>query len=346
MIKTREETQEILVELGFLVPGFYDNAFLDNLRKVAHTEYPVLITGETGSGKELVAEALYKLSNRARNRFEVINCPGLPETLIESELFGHKKGSFTDARTDKAGLFKVADKGTILLDEIGDMPPAVQAKFLRVLNRKGRFRPIGGTKEIKSNARIICATNKYEDLRNPEIFRSDLYHRISMLDIRIPPLAESIAQLKGLPSRVRFSHLNIFFTQVLHARGHLTRITPGAIKKLSAYYWPGNFRELERVLTRAYVRNIFDSNLEEIDESMIHFDKTVNQDISNVQLIDIFDYANRERARIVESKISEVKQSHQPIKSVLLSEGMNEKKYQTFLKRVRHITGKQIKDIA
>ncbi len=207
--------------------------------KIAQSNSHVLITGESGSGKELVAIALHNLSHRKGKNYVTINCAAFPEGLLESELFGHMKGSFTGAIYNKQGLFEIADSGSVLLDEIAEMPTSLQAKLLRVLEN-GIFRRIGGTTDIKVDVRVISATNK--DLKE-EItagrFREDLYYRLNVVPINIPPLRERKEDIPLL--------IDHFLKK---PSDHPKRITSEAMRLLMDYPWKGNVRELENIIER------------------------------------------------------------------------------------------------
>lgn len=209
------------------------------LPKIAASNSNVLITGESGTGKEFFATALHNLSSRKENNFVAINCATLPEGLLESELFGHMKGSFTGAVSNKQGLFEIADKGTLFLDEIGDMPLSLQAKLLRVLEN-GTFRRVGGTGDIKVDVRIIAATNK--DLKE-EIetgrFREDLFYRLNVIPIHLPALRE---RKEDIPLLVDY-----FIRKFSKSS---KKVSPGAMKILMNWPWRGNIRELENVMER------------------------------------------------------------------------------------------------
>lgn len=214
--------------------------------RVADKDVTVLITGESGTGKELVAKVLHYNSRRISKPFIVINCAAIPETLLESELFGHEKGAFTDATALKIGKFQQADGGTIFLDEIGDMGLDLQAKLLRVL-QDGDFYRVGGSKAIKANVRIIAATNKnLEEAVRAGQFREDLYYRLNVINIHLPPLRERKSDIKLLTEHF----LNKISAELGIERKHISR---EAENLLIQYHWPGNIRELENVLKRAVV---------------------------------------------------------------------------------------------
>ncbi|MDY0060216.1 MAG: sigma-54 dependent transcriptional regulator [Myxococcota bacterium] len=214
------------------------------LDRLGPAEAPVLITGESGTGKELVALELHRRSRRAAQPFVAVNCAALPEALLESELFGHVRGAFTDARTARSGLFLEADRGTLFLDEIGEMPQAMQAKLLRALQSR-TVRPVGGDVEIPCDVRVVSATNKdIEAATAAGSFRTDLYFRVNVLRIDLPPL------------RARGNDILVLAQHFLRraARRELRQVSgigPEAARKLLDYSWPGNVRELQNVIERA-----------------------------------------------------------------------------------------------
>lgn len=224
----------------------------DIIENISGTSSTVLIMGESGTGKEMVAHAIHKRSKRKDKPFVVINCSAIPETLLESELFGHKKGSFTGAVADKAGLFEEADGGTIFLDEIGEIPPQIQVKLLRVL-QEGEVRAVGATHSRNVDVRIIAATNK--DLQK-EVdvgrFREDLYYRLNVISIILPPLRE---RSEDIPL------LAYHFLEKASARvgKKVRRISVDALQALQNYRWIGNVRELENVIERAVILTSSDS---------------------------------------------------------------------------------------
>ncbi|MDD3322794.1 MAG: sigma 54-interacting transcriptional regulator [Paludibacter sp.] len=216
------------------------------IESVAMTDATVMIRGESGVGKELVADAIHYSSGRKNKPFVKVNCAALPESLIESELFGHEKGSFTGASTTRIGRFEAANGGTIFLDEFGDIPASTQVKLLRVLQER-EIERIGSTKPIKVDVRILCATNRnLEDLISKDQFREDLYYRINVFPIYIPALRERINDIPILTD---------FFIDKFNKRHgkNIKRITSMAIDTLMVYHWPGNIRELENCIERASI---------------------------------------------------------------------------------------------
>ncbi len=214
------------------------------IEQVADSNATVLIRGESGTGKDLVAHAIHYNSPRTNKPFIKVNCTALPETLLESELFGHEKGSFTGATDRKLGRFERAHGGTIFLDEIGDFPPSLQVKLLRVIQFK-EFERLGGTETIKANVRIIVATNKnLEEQITKSLFREDLYYRINVFPIYLPPLRERKDDIMLLAD---------CFLEKFAAENNkrITRISTPAIEMLTRYHWPGNVRELENCIERA-----------------------------------------------------------------------------------------------
>ena len=216
------------------------------IHKVAPTNTTVMIRGESGVGKELIAEAIHKASSRAKGPFIKVNCSALPETLIESELFGHEKGSFTGANDQHVGRFEMANGGTIFLDEIGDVPLSIQVKLLRALQQR-QFERVGGTKTISVNVRVITATNRnLEEMIKQNSFREDFYYRINVFPIYVPSLRERRADIPIL--------VDHFIDKLNKANGtSVKRITSGALDLLMIYHWPGNIRELENVIERSMV---------------------------------------------------------------------------------------------
>jgi Nif-specific regulatory protein len=216
----------------------------DLIAQVAKSDTTVLIRGESGTGKELVAHAIHYNSLRAANPFIKVNCAALPETIIESELFGHEKGAFTGAIQQRKGRFELAHGGTIFLDEIGDLSPTTQIKLLRVLQER-EFERVGGTVTLKTDVRVIAATNRnLEELISQGKFRQDLYYRLNVISIHIPPLRERKTDIPLL--------VDYFIDKYSKAnRKKIKRISTSAIDMLMAYHWPGNVRELENCIERA-----------------------------------------------------------------------------------------------
>src|SRR6266487_6035483 len=217
---------------------------LATVERVAPTNATVLLGGESGVGKDLIARAIHEKSRRARGPFIKINSSAIPESLLESELFGYEKGAFTGANASKPGKFELADKGTLFLDEIGDVPPAIQVKLLRVLQER-EFERLGGTKTVKVDVRLVAATNR--DLRaalEQGTFREDLYYRLNVVPISIAPLRE---RKEDIPYLV--DHFIARFAR--EAGKPIEGITPAAMKLLTAFHWPGNVRELENIIERA-----------------------------------------------------------------------------------------------
>jgi Nif-specific regulatory protein len=220
---------------------------LNQLEKVIDTRATVCVEGETGTGKELVASAIHYQSSRRDKMFVAQNCAALPENLLESELFGHKRGAFTSADSDKKGLFEIADGGTLFLDEMGEMPMSLQAKLLRVL-QEGTIRPVGATSEKQVDVRIICATNR--DLA-AEVekgrFRQDLYYRLMVFPIKLPPLRDRREDIPELASHFLKRYAEEY-------RVELPGFTQDALDALSSYNWPGNIRELENEVQRLVIQ--------------------------------------------------------------------------------------------
>jgi two-component system response regulator AtoC len=209
---------------------------------VGGSNVPVLVLGETGTGKELVARAIHAVSIRSTNPFVAINASCLQESILESELFGYKKGAFTGAHTDKVGLLEIAHKGTFFVDEIGDMAPAIQAKLLRVLET-AVFRKLGDTREIRVDVRFIFATNKIlEEEIETNRFRKDLFYRLNTFIIAVPPLRSRMADVPALAE---------YFLEKFSRGGNRKSISTQAVNLLAGYYWPGNVREFANVIERA-----------------------------------------------------------------------------------------------
>ena len=216
------------------------------LEQVATTDATVLLLGETGTGKGLAAELVHRLSRRRDARFISVDCTSLPATLIESELFGRERGAFTDARTTQVGRFELADRGTVFLDEIGELPPDAQSKLLRVLQH-GEFERLGSPRTIHVDVRVVAATNRNlaEEVRAGR-FRRDLYYRLSVFPITMPPLRDRGNDITDLAH-----HLIERVADKHHKR--IDCVPPSVLEHLASYNWPGNVRELENVLERAII---------------------------------------------------------------------------------------------
>ncbi len=216
------------------------------VRKVAAFKTTVLVLGESGVGKELITRALHGFSPRAAGPFVAVNCGAIPETLLESELFGHVKGAFTDASTDKRGLFEEAQGGTLFLDEVGEMPPSLQVKVLRALQEE-EVRRVGDTKSIRVDVRVVAATSRpLEQMVEEGSFRQDLYYRLNVMPLEIPPLRERRDDIPPLVEHF-LGHINA------RLGTRIEGVTPEALHVLVAYDWPGNVRELENTLEHAAV---------------------------------------------------------------------------------------------
>jgi transcriptional regulator with PAS, ATPase and Fis domain len=222
-------------------------AVLSQLERVIDTRATVCIEGETGTGKELIASAIHHQSQRRDKMFVAQNCAALPENLLESELFGHKRGAFTGAEVDKKGLFEIADGGTLFLDEMGEMPLTLQSKLLRVL-QEGTIRAVGATSEKQVDVRIICATNR--DLA-AEVekgrFRQDLYYRLMVFPIKLPPLRDRREDVPALAAHFLARYAEEY-------RVDLPGFSPEALDALAGYGWPGNIRELENEIQRLVIQ--------------------------------------------------------------------------------------------
>lgn len=262
------------------------------IKRIAHTKSSVLITGESGTGKELIARAIHYNNGPIKGKpFVTINCGAIPENLMESEMFGHKKGSFTGAIADKKGLFEVASGGTIFLDELGELPLSMQVKLLRVI-QEGTFKRVGGTEDVHVDVRIISATNKnLESEVKIGKFREDLFYRFNVIQIHCPPLRERREDIPMLAN-----HFLEKFSKVLSS--HVKKISDEAMAALKKYHFPGNVRELENIIERAVAlepastvlpeslpRHLFESvnqTAGKVDTHQIEIDKEVGIDLERV----------------------------------------------------------------
>ena len=239
----REEDGPLPVIVGESVPM---KALRQQMSLMAGTNGRVLIFGESGTGKELVAQSIHALSPRAAAAFIDVNCAAIPEELIESELFGHRKGSFTGASEDKTGKFQKADRGTLFLDEIGDMSLKTQAKVLRALEEQ-RFEPIGAQQSIQVDTRVIAATNKnLEQEIEAGNFREDLFYRLNVVPFYVPPLRERVGDIPLLAHH--------FLREFARTHGRAAKeLAPGAVEAMMDYRWPGNVRELKNLMERVVI---------------------------------------------------------------------------------------------
>ncbi len=291
-----ELRREVRGKYGFenMVVGHTDGMrrVFDQVRRVAKWDSTVLVLGESGTGKELIASAIHYNSPRAHKRFVKLNCASVPETLLESELFGHEKGAFTSAVKQRKGRFEQADGGTLFLDEIGEISPMFQAKLLRVLQER-EFERVGGTQTIKVDVRIVAATNRnLEEEVDKGKFREDLYYRLNVMSIKLPPLRERLADI---PELARF-----LIDKIAGLQERELRLTDAAIRQLMNYDWPGNVRELENCLERAAIM----TEAETIDTDVISLNSSPSVSVTPVRAsaapaVDIGDPELDERERLI-----------------------------------------------
>jgi formate hydrogenlyase transcriptional activator len=238
-------------------------AVLDAVNMVAPVDSAVLVRGETGTGKEVIAQAIHEASPRRNNRFVAINCAAIPAALLESELFGHERGAFTGAVSQRMGRFQSADRGTIFLDEIGDLPLELQPKLLRVLQEQ-EIEPLGGTRTVRVNVRVIAATNQdLEAMVEDRKFRADLYYRLNIFPITLPPLRE---REEDIPLLV--AHFVRKFSE--RVGKSIDCVPDDVLEALQQHYWPGNIRELQNFIERSLIMatdGVFRPNLEELNSA-------------------------------------------------------------------------------
>jgi len=268
-----------------------------NIQRVAPTDATVLLTGESGTGKEVFSRAIHQLSTRRDKPFVTVNCAAIPHTLIENELFGHEKGSYTGAFARKIGKFELADQGTIFLDEIGELHMSVQAKVLRVIEEQS-FERIGGLETIRVNTRVVAATNRnLQEQVGKREFREDLFFRLSVIPIQIPPLRERISDVRLLAQFFVEK-----FSSELHRQG--LQLSPEAARALEEYSWPGNVRELQNTIERSVI--LCDGKMIQREDLNFAFEKRAQSE-DFIHLLDLSgsltDVSNRashaaERAKI------------------------------------------------
>jgi DNA-binding NtrC family response regulator len=235
-----------LHDVGIIGESSALQELLETIERVKDVDSTVLVLGESGTGKELVARAIHQRSKRKDKRFEALNCGAIPENLLESELFGHKRGAFTDAKTDRKGIFEICDGGTLLLDEIGDMPSSLQTKLLRVLQER-QIQPIGSTRSINIDTRVVAATHRdILDEVKRQNFREDLYFRLSVVVIHIPPLRHRTEDIPLLINHF-LNQFNKRFDQ------NVAPPSQAVMSRLQSYDWPGNIRELQNAVERGVV---------------------------------------------------------------------------------------------
>ncbi len=236
---------ELVKETGIVGQSTPMRELFRMLDRIRSSNATVLVLGENGTGKELVAKAIHRMSKRRDKRFVATNCSAFNDNLLESELFGHKRGSFTGAVNDKPGLFQVADGGTFFLDEVGDMSPALQVKLLRVL-QEGVFLPVGATETKRVDVRIIAATNRdLQSMVRDNQFREDLYYRLHVVQLRVPPLRE---RKDDIPMLVEH-----FLHRLSERDGRRKALSRASMDRLMGHHWPGNVRELENEIERLWV---------------------------------------------------------------------------------------------
>ncbi|MBN1481343.1 PAS domain-containing protein [candidate division KSB1 bacterium] len=250
------------------------------LPRIAQSDSTVLVQGESGTGKELFARVIHQLSPRHKRKMVAVNCSALPDTLLESELFGYKAGAFTDAKKDKKGRFAQAEGGTLFLDEIADLAPALQAKLLRVLQER-EYEPLGATESVKANVRIVAATNKdLATLVAEKAFRQDLFYRLNVIKLFVPPLRQ---RKQDIPLLVRH-----FISTFNHVQGkHIHDVSPHVMRILMRHNYPGNIRELENIIEHAFVLcNTVIIQPEHLPSELIESSPTETSNHSNLQQIE------------------------------------------------------------
>jgi formate hydrogenlyase transcriptional activator len=262
MVQTRRKTMAVVKLIGSSAKF---RAVLDDINTVASVDSAVFIQGETGTGKELIARAIHESSSRHQNRFVALNCAAIPSALLESELFGHERGAFTGAIAQTTGRFQMADRGTLFLDEIGDLPLELQPKLLRVLQEK-QIERLGGSRTLPVDARIIAATNqKLWPMVQEGKFRADLYYRLNVFPITVPPLRERKDDIPLL-----LEHFLSHYTSKI--RKNIKHIGKSTVELLQTYDWPGNIRELQNIMERAVI--VSETETLFVDERWLHCTST------------------------------------------------------------------------
>lgn len=252
LIKENHYLREAMQEPEMIAESSSMKRILQSLTKIAQSQASVLITGESGTGKEVIAGAIHRLSTRSAQPFIKLNCAAIPETLLESELFGHERGSFTGAHSRKTGRFELANKGTLLLDEVTEIPLSLQPKLLRAIQEQ-EFERVGGIRSVRVNIRFLATSNRsMQEAIETKVFREDLFYRLNVIPIHLPPLRERIEDI--LPLAKTF--LKKFCSENHKEQKNLTE---SAIQKLLNYHWPGNVRELANIIERTVVLDFEES---------------------------------------------------------------------------------------
>lgn len=273
------------------------------LARLAQVDAPVLITGETGTGKELIAESVAQLSSRFGKPFVVVNCAAVPDTLLESELFGFEKGAFTGAFAAKEGILKIADEGSVFFDEVGELPLSLQGKLLRFLQTMS-FYPIGSTKEVHVDVRVISATNRdLQTMVKEGKFREDLYHRLRVTEIHIPPLRERKEDILPI--------IHFFINRYRHTAPRLIRgITKEYLKRLYSYDWPGNIRELENIIRSSMAQcktnSLTTHELGELRRQQLSQEKNISKPLSGIFIQWIKESIEKKERNIYEKILAEI----------------------------------------
>lgn len=304
--------------------------------RLCKVDTTVLIRGENGTGKELVARAIHFNSPRKSGSFIAINCGAIPESLMESELFGHEKGAFTGAIERKIGKFQAANNGTLFLDELGELKPDMQVKLLRVLQDK-KFTPVGGTREVKTNTRIIAATNRnLEKMMDEGQFREDLFYRLNVMPIFLPPLRERTDDIDGL--------IQTFIKKFSKQHGRvITGVTDEALDLLKSYRWPGNIRELENVVERSFiVENSQEITVESLPESLKLAPKENKENMAKVGYSGPLDFDVFKEGMEKEFIVSALKANHGRINQTVAQANIPKN---TLLRKIRKY-GINVKDYA